>query len=293
VTPGFLGLLGARVHLGRLFLPDDALEKGRIPLILGYSDWMTSAGGDRAVIGRESPGVPGTVVIGVLAPGFVPPEALFGHTAVGHWRPLDVRSDRYGHRGERRLSVIGRLAVGATIEQGRAELAAVQTTVAREYPEGNVYPDGAALGAGLNGLRSQTVGTTGRTMLLFLASSVLLLLIAAMNAANLLLVRGLDREREMAVRLANRKRAGVWAKSARRSAPKAGSSPFSPSPAPPAPPVKASDRTPWPASANWASAGTQVIERITRFAGSSAPISIPTWRAGPSGSSWGWKAFSR
>ncbi len=203
VTPGFLGLLGARIQLGRSFLPGDALETEILPVILSHEEWASSAGSDPSIIGKHAPGLPRTIVIGVIAPGFITPEALFGQTRIGHWRPMDVRGERYAYRADRRLQVIGRLAPGAAIEDARSELATIQADLARAYADDYVsYQEGTALGAGVNGLQAQTVGATGRTLVLFFASSVLLLLIAAINAANLLFVRGLDRERETAVRLA-------------------------------------------------------------------------------------------
>ncbi len=203
VTEGFLALLGAPLALGRSFVADDMRGEARArAVVVSWGAWQRRMGGDAAALGRPFPGMPNTTVIGVLGEGFAPPEALFGRREVAAWMPLDITSRRYANRGERRLALMGRLARGATLGDARTDLATVQAAVARENPDGNVYPDGKAFGAGANLLEAQTVGTTGRKLVLFLASSALLLLIAAMNTANLLLVRGLDREREVAVRRA-------------------------------------------------------------------------------------------
>jgi putative ABC transport system permease protein len=202
-TRGVLDLLGARLHLGRGFLPEDMRGDAQARnVILSHGAWMRRTGGDPAILGRTAPGLGGSVVIGVLHRDFEPPEAIFGRSEYELWSPLDPTNRRYANREERRLNVIGRLAGGATAAGARAELSSIQAAIAREFPDGTVYPDGTALGAGVNTLHAQTVGSSGRMLLLFLASSVLLLLIAAINTANLLLVRGLDRERELAVRLA-------------------------------------------------------------------------------------------
>jgi putative ABC transport system permease protein len=201
VTEGFLALLGAPLALGRSFAADDMRGADRArAVVVSWGVWQRRMGADAAVLGEPFPGMPNTTVIGVLAEGFAPPEAVFGRREVAAWMPLDITSRRYANRGERRLTLMGRLAPGATLRDARQELASVQAEVARENPEGNIYPDGKALGAGANLLQAQTVGATGRKLVLFLASSALLLLIAALNTANLLLVRGLDREREIAVR---------------------------------------------------------------------------------------------
>ena len=73
---------------------------------------------------------------------------------------------------------------------------------AEEYPEGNVYPDGSRFGAGANLLRRETIGGAGRPLLLFSLASFLLLGIATLNASNLILTRSLDRQGEIALRLA-------------------------------------------------------------------------------------------
>lgn len=201
-TPGFLELLGARIQLGRSFLREDALETDPVPVILSDGAWSATAGSDPSILGRPAPGISGTRVIGVLAAEFVSPEALFGGTEIDYWRPMDIRGSRYPARADRRLRAIGRLAPGASVDAARADLADIQRRVARDHSGAYVARDGSVLGAGVNALQAQTVGATGRTLLLFLASAGLLLLIAAINAANLLAVRGLDREREVAVRLA-------------------------------------------------------------------------------------------
>ena len=202
VTPGFLSLLGARIQIGRSFLPDDIRTDDGAATILSWDEWRNHAAGDPSILGEEAPGVPGTRVVGVLAPGFVPPEAIFGRQKVNHFRVLDLRSPRYAHAGDRRLIAIARRRTGATLDTVRAELTSVQADIARETPDGYTQPDGSVIGAGANDLLEATVGGTSRTVVLFFASSVLLLLIAAFNAAHLLLARGLDREQEMAVRLA-------------------------------------------------------------------------------------------
>ncbi len=115
--------------------------------------------------------------------------------------PLDLGHARYG-RGNRRLNILGRLRPGVGIDAARDEIDAIQGSLAREFPDGNVYPDGRRFGAGVNTLHAETVGTSRRTLLIFFGASGLLLLIAGLNAANLLLVRGMDREGELGVRQA-------------------------------------------------------------------------------------------
>jgi putative ABC transport system permease protein len=201
VTEGFLDALTAKLYVGRSFLPEDFEAAKPNTMLMSYGAWMQRTGGDPSVMGRALDGV-GATVIGVLSPDFKAPEAIFGKRSIELWTPLDIGSWRYANRMERRLSVIGRLRPGVSLAAARQDLASVQEGLNGEFPYGNVYPDGTAFGAGLNGLQAQTVGGTGRTLVIFLVSSALLLLIAALNSANLLLVRGLDRQQEMAIRTA-------------------------------------------------------------------------------------------
>lgn len=202
VTPGFLEVLGVGPALGRGFVPDDFAGRNGLVALITHASWMRRHGGDASIVGRPVSTAGGAIqVIGVLPPSFAPPEILSAGD-VEFWLPLQEADARYADRGRRNLVVLGRLHPGATVEAARAELDAIQTRLAVEFPEGNVYPDGSHFGAGANGLQAQTVGTSGRTLWLFLGAAVLLLLIAMLNAANLLLVRALDRREDLVVRAA-------------------------------------------------------------------------------------------
>ncbi|MEE8134897.1 MAG: ADOP family duplicated permease, partial [Gemmatimonadales bacterium] len=203
VTEGFFSLLFrvAPAH-GRTFLPDDyAGLNGRVAM-LSYGAWMDRFGGDPAIIGQPLSTV-GTqsIVVGVLPEDFLQP-AVLGTTPIDFWTPIDATHARYESRGRRTLRVFARLADGATVETARTELDNIQAQLAIEFPNGNVYPNGDRLGAGVNSLHTDTVGTSSRTLMIFFGASAMLLLIAGLNAANLLLVRGLDRQGEMGIRRA-------------------------------------------------------------------------------------------
>lgn len=204
VTEGFFDVLQADLEVGRQFAPEEFRASDVPPVILSYTTWQARFGGDPAVIGRALPGPTGassSTVIGVLAPSFVPPENM-GLARVEFWQPLDPTHPRYDNRGSRSLSLIGRLAPDATVAAARTELTALAAEIAREYPEGSVYPDGSWFGYGANGLRADMVGTTRRPLMVFFGAAALLFLISAMNAANLLLVRTSDRVGELSVRRA-------------------------------------------------------------------------------------------
>ena len=134
---------------------------------------------------------------------FRPPEAVFPSDEVpDYWIPLESDHSRYERRRVRNLYVLGRLGRGTSVDQARTEAGRIAVDLAVQYPEDNLQPDGSQLGIGLNGLHAETVGTAGRALGLFLGAAGLLLVLAAMNAATLLLARSLDRKQELDVRVA-------------------------------------------------------------------------------------------
>lgn len=202
VSGSFFDVFRVQPMLGRLFLPDDFAGTNGSVVILSYETWINRFGGDATVINASArTASQGFTVVGVLPQGFVPPES-FSSRPIEFWTPIDATHPRYESRGRRSLAVYGRLAPDVTVEMARTELANIQSSLADEYPDGNVYPNGDRLGAGANALLADTVGGSQRLLLVFLGAAALLLVIAALNAANLLLVRGLDREGEMSVRRA-------------------------------------------------------------------------------------------
>jgi len=200
VTEGLFSLLRVPPALGRTFLQEDHAGAGSTLVILSHGAWQERYGGDPAVVGTTL-ATAGTAytIVGVLPQTFVQP-AMLGSTRIDLWTPLDPANQRYASRERRSLLVFGRLAEGATVESARAELAEIQHRLGDEYPEGNVYPNGDRLGAGVNSLHADTVGSSRRTLLIFFGASAMLLVIAGLNAAHLLLVRGLDRLGEMGIR---------------------------------------------------------------------------------------------
>ncbi len=204
VTEDFFEVLGAGVELGRLFTPDEYGPNDVPPVVLAYGTWRTRFGGDPAVVGRPVPapeGASAPTIVGVLSADFVPPESA-GAGEVEFWQPLDPTSPRYEQRGSRSLSLLGRLSGGSRVIAARAEFEGLAAELARDFPEGNVYPDGSWFGYGVNGLRDDVIGASRRPLLVFLGAAALLLILSAMNAANLLLVRTSDRLGELSVRRA-------------------------------------------------------------------------------------------
>ena len=198
VGSNFLHVLGISPALGRDFGPDDERGEYSNSVILSHGFWQRRFAGDRSVIGRtvSVSGRPRTII------GVLPPESeLLGAAFVG--TPLDVMTvvelstfSSVQRHAQHLFGAIARLKPGATIESARADLLAVEAQVAKENPEITGWT------ASVFFLTDDLSLGTREPLLILLAASGLLLIIACINVANLMLVRGAVRGRETAVRQA-------------------------------------------------------------------------------------------
>ena len=197
-TSNFLHVLGVSPIVGRGFGPDDERGESSNSVLLSSGYWQRRFASDRSVIGQHV-SVDGRqrTIIGVL-----PSSAqLLGPAFVG--TPLDIVTviepttyPNVEHHAQHLFGAIGRLRQGATLDQARAELLQIEKQVAIENPEIAGWTASVFL------LTDDLSLNTEEPLLLLLGASFLLLLIACINVANLLLVRGAARTRETAVRQA-------------------------------------------------------------------------------------------
>jgi predicted permease len=201
VSPEFFSTLGANPAMGRSFTDAEmAIPPSRV-VILSDSYWRRNFNADPLVLGRQVQvaGVANTVV-GVLPPGFrfLSSEARLYFPFAS--RPED-RVSRERHSGGNSKHIIARLKPGATLAQAQAQIDAQNNTLERDDPKAKMLSD-AGFRSVVVPLRADHVASIRPTLLWIQGGALALLLIGAVNLANLLLIRASGRIKELAVRQA-------------------------------------------------------------------------------------------
>jgi predicted permease len=192
VSPNVFALLGERPTLGRVFTAEDDRLGATLAVILGHGIWTTQFGSDPAILGQVVKLSDSRyTVIGVMPAGF---EFEAGSQ---FWLPVVPTLDPSTRPSIRNVTIVGRLAAGATLAALRAELATIepaQQTTARGQPVVTRLVAGP--------LRDRYAASTQSHDVIFAGVVACVLLIAVANVATLLLVRTMQQERELAVRSA-------------------------------------------------------------------------------------------
>jgi putative ABC transport system permease protein len=185
-------VLGVRAARGRAFIPSDQQPSQPIVAVITDSLWRRRFGADPSTLSRPVRMDNDEVtIVGILPPGIEPMN-------VDIWFPMrelsPMQLDRANHPG---FIAIARLRDRITLDAGQREMSAIAESLAREYPSSN-----DRIGVFVTPLLESVSGRI-RPMLTALTGAVsVLLLIACANVANLLLTRGLGRERETSIRSA-------------------------------------------------------------------------------------------
>jgi putative ABC transport system permease protein len=195
VSAAFFRVLGVKPILGRTFSAAEDLAGGNRVAVISHSLWQTRYGGRASILGKTLilDGKDYTV-IGVLPAGFrfsTTPEEVWTPLALPLWALTE------GHGGEF-LSVIALLKPGVTLAQAQANVEAITTPWARQFPDWGNGDQWVAVET----VRDRYARDLRPALLVLLVAAALVLLIACANLANLLLARASSRYKEIAMRRA-------------------------------------------------------------------------------------------
>src|SRR5512147_2575954 len=205
VTAGVVGgsyftVMGLHPVLGRLIDATDDGPNAAGAVVLTHRFWTTTLGSDKGVIGKVVKlGDRPATIIGVLEPSVPYPQAteIIANVVTS---PHHLSATMVTGRVHRMTELFGRLAPGADLESARAELRAIHGAMVSQHPE--AYEKSADYRIDAVLLRDQITSSARTILLVLLAASGLVFVIACSNVANLILARSVRREGELAVRAA-------------------------------------------------------------------------------------------
>ena len=203
VSGSYFDVMGLHPVLGRLIGPQDDGPRADGVVVLTYRFWATTFKKDPSVIGKivrlGSIDDRSATVIGVLEPCVPYPEdteIIANVVTSSHHLSATMVTGRI----HRMTELFGRLAPGATLDQARVELRSVYATIKKDRPE--AYPAQGDYRIDAKLFRDQITSGARTILLVLLAASALVFIIACSNVANLILARTVRREGELAVRAA-------------------------------------------------------------------------------------------
>jgi len=200
VNGSFFEVMGLRPVLGRLLNASDGSPGAPGAVVLTHRFWTTVLQSDPSVIGQTVRlGPRPATVVGVLEPSVPYPEEtqVIANVVTSPHHSLAMMNTARTHR---MTELFGRLAPGATLEAARAELSNVHGAMVRQYPE--AYAARARVQLQVRTLRDQLASPAQTILLVLLAATAVVFVIACSNVANLILARSVRREGELAVRAA-------------------------------------------------------------------------------------------
>jgi putative ABC transport system permease protein len=201
VSAAYFRVLGMSVALGRDFQPADDVLNGPRVVILSNGLWRRRFGGDSSIVGQQVrlEDQPYTV-IGVMPAAF---ENVLSPSAEA-WAPLqydtgnvsDQEAREWGHH----LRMIGRLYAGVRQDRAKSDLAWIASTPVAEFPRPNFVS--LEKGFVVDLLQNDVTRGVKPVLVAVFGAVILVLLIACVNVTNLVLARSVQRQGEIAMRIA-------------------------------------------------------------------------------------------
>ena len=203
VSSNFFDVLGVKPIAGRNFVAADERHGAEAVLLLSNSYWQTRFGGDPKIVGQvfqmnDRP----HMVIGVLpAVPLYPQECdVYMPTVACPFRARGEERMAANRRAFAALQVFGRLKPGVTAEHAGLQVATVADRFRREHPDS--YKDQRGFSAATVGVLGELTRNARPMLLVLLAATGLVLLLACANVASLTVARTLNRDRELSLRTA-------------------------------------------------------------------------------------------
>ena len=199
----YFDVMGLHPVLGRLIGPQDDGPNAAGVIVLTYRFWSTVLKQDPNVIGKTvrlgSIGDRTGTVIGVLEPCVAYPADtdIIANVVTS---PHHLSATMVTGRVHRMTELFGKLAPGATLDQASTELRTVYASIKKDHPD--AYPASAQFTINTKMLRDQITSGARTVLLVLLAASGLVFIIACCNVANLILARTVRREGELSIRAA-------------------------------------------------------------------------------------------
>ena len=191
VSGGFFQTLDVAPLLGRLFIASDDTPTAARTVVLPYATWQRLFGGRADVLGEQiTLDNNSYTIIGIL-----PRTFEFAPRAAELWVTIHDVGSCEKDRGCRPFYGLARLRDGVTVSAALANTNAIAAQLETQYPKSNQGQSAMVMT-----FSESVTGAIRPTLLILLAGSMVLLLIAWVNVVSLLLVRAESRRREMAVR---------------------------------------------------------------------------------------------
>ncbi len=190
VTASFFDVLRVRPEIGRTFTREEEVLGRGLVVILSHELWQSRFGADKGILGKKL--VLNGAAMSVI--GVMPPRFSFPKLSADLWLPLPIDHSA-NWQGGRSFGAVARLKPGVAVQQADADLKRIAAQLGQERPDFDKGWSAEAIP-----MLADATGDVRTALLVLLGAVGFLLLIACSNVANLFLMRGAERHKEISLR---------------------------------------------------------------------------------------------